>query len=228
MASSSINKQWSIRYLSPVFTIFGEAFAKREENEDVEHFAKTYLFQIFSRVSYLDDFSYITALEDDYFPLSSEKSYTTQLLTTLNPRYVASRHLQLLQGIQLKASNVEMFKNLVNDEVCFNQLKNEITTESVLAIPYLQEMYFLAGLTSHSYGIHHLTQNMPGVMNLLINRTATERVCFLLRQKVFENLLDATPQELSIWLIPVQSEYANIINGNIPKSSKYDIASDFL
>ena len=157
-----------------------------------------------------------------------DRSYTTQLLTTLNPRYVASRHLQLLQGIQLKASNVEMFKNLVNDEVCFNQLKNEITTESVLAIPYLQEMYFLAGLTSHSYGIHHLTQNMPGVMNLLINRTATERVCFLLRQKVFENLLDATPQELSIWLIPVQSEYANIINGNIPKSSKYDIASDFL
>ena len=83
VASSSINKQWSIRYLSPVFTIFGEAFAKREENEDVEHFAKTYLFQIFSRVSYLDDFSYITALEDDYFPLSSEKSYTTQLLTKM-------------------------------------------------------------------------------------------------------------------------------------------------
>lgn len=224
-------KEWIVRYIDKTFDIFGEAYARRDELYDVSHFANSYLLRIFSKISYLDEKSYIKNLELRYFPLSVDKPYCVDFLTVLNPSYIVKSHNELLRELNLRPRNVHMFVNLIKDEECFNIIKDEINSKSLEAMPYLEQMYLLVGLTSELYGIHHLTHNIPAIMNNLIDsgNNVTEQVCFDLRQKVFENLLDADPQELSIWLIPLQSEYSNILNGRSKRlSEKHKVADEYI
>ena len=223
-------KEWVIRYVKPSFEIFGEAFSRREELFDVGHFAKSYLLTLFSKISYLDDKSYIQVLEAQFFPLYPDKQYLDEFLTVLDPSYIAKVHLDLLKEKALRAGNVHMFVNLIKDEDCFVQLKDEINSKTLNDMPYIEKMLLLDGLTLTSYGIQHLTRNMPSVMNSIIDsgNQVTEKLSFDLRLRVFENLLEANPQELSVWLIPLQSEYANILNGRRGRFSSGQLADDYL
>lgn len=225
---SSADKKWSLRYLRHVFSSLGECFAKRHDYEDVEHFGRTYLLQFFSEISYLEDFNVFMELEERYFPFSGEHPDMSEFLTVINPAYFSKYHENIVKNLKLSPRNIEVYRNLLRDETCFELLKDSIISSELLSMPYLEQLYFLEALTAHSYGIHHLTHEMSMVMNDIINKNATERTCFKLRLKVFENLLEANPQELSIWLIPLQSEYTNIMNGKPTQSRGHSIANDYL
>ncbi|CDO95266.1 unnamed protein product [Kluyveromyces dobzhanskii CBS 2104] len=231
IATEGVEKKWIIRYMQPGIEIFGEAFARKEGFFDVDHFAKCYLLRVFSRISYLHDKSYIQQLESKYFPLAPDKSYLSEFLTVLDPVYIAKSHLDLLTDIPLRAGNVCTFVNLLKDEECFMQMKDEVNSKNLNAMPYIEKLSLLVSLSLTSHGIRHLIQDLPSVMASILNggNEVTEKLSFDLRLTFFENLLEASHQELSIYLAPVQSEYSNMLNGRRGRfSPEHHVANDYL
>lgn len=223
---------WALHYILPVIPVFGEIYNDLEKFIDVRYFGKTYLFQIFRKVSYIEDLSFFRELDYKYIHISLNNSDIMDFLAFVNPTYLLENHSKILEDkVMVTPSFLGVLRNLVSDEGCFNLLKDKFSSESILQMPYFEQMVLLEKMTLFSHTTHFLLWESPRVMSNLIGNEdghVIETESVKMRRKVFENLLRFTPQELNVWNQPLRDEYANIVNGGHNATPQPNVATTFL
>ncbi|QLL33887.1 hypothetical protein HG536_0F02120 [Torulaspora globosa] len=220
---------WLLRYVRSIVPTYGQIFAQLEEYSDVKYFARSYLFNFFRKLSYLEDSSIFRELDDTYIHLSPASTYLTDFLSFVNPAYLFEYHPTLITRFsELTPSKLGVIRNLVADPACFAMLKDHFTAESILAMPYMEQMVLLQRFSQFSHSSEYLLHELPKVMSNLISaedRNITESETVALRRESIENLLK---YEDSVWHISLKNELIKIQGGRPRSELHADIASSYI
>ncbi|GAV52402.1 hypothetical protein ZYGR_0AG03930 [Zygosaccharomyces rouxii] len=225
-------RKWLLKYILPILPTFGKIYEKREEFTDVKFFAKSYLFKLFRKVSYLDDESIFTSLDRDYIRISKEHEHINDLLSFVNPEYLYNYYQSLvIEYASVVPSHLGILRNLVANEHCFSLIKNQLTASAILAMPYMEQMVLLQKISQFPHSVHHLLENLPKVMSGLLyneNGEVTETESANLRREILENLLKYDKDTLNVWYGPVRDELRRTIQGTSSNEPQANLASSYL
>lgn len=225
-------RKWLLKYILPVISTFGKVYEKREEFTDVKFFAKSYLFKLFRNVSYLDDESTFTSLDRDYIHISKENEHINDLLSFVNPEYLYNHHrILIIEYASVVPSHLGILRNLIMNEHCFSLIKDQLTANAILAMPYMEQMVLLQKISQFSHSVHYLLEYLPKVMSGLLyneNGEVTETESANLRREILENLLKYNKDTLNVWYAPVRDELRRITQGTSSNEPQASLASSYL
>ncbi|AET40684.1 Hsm3p Ecym_6304 [Eremothecium cymbalariae DBVPG len=225
-------KAWALNSILPVLPVFGYIYLNKNRYVDVHSFAMAYLFQLFRAISYLEGIDILRELDIQYLHISMENDDISHFLATLNPSYFLKYHVELLQShIFIKPSMLQVVKNIISCKETFEVIKPAITSDSILAMPYTEQMILLKRLSEYPYSAEYLIQELPKVItNLITNENGPVRdpETVELRKRVFENLLNKNAAILNVWYEPILDEYSKICYGKRSSSLRTEIADAYL
>ncbi|CAR26423.1 ZYRO0B09328p [Zygosaccharomyces rouxii] len=225
-------RKWLLKYILPIIPSFGKIYEKREEFTDVKFFAKSYLFKLFRKVSYLDDESVFASLDRDYIHISKENEHINDFLSFVNPEYLYNHYQSLIIELtSVVPSHLGILRNLIANERCFSLIKDQLTASAILAMPYMEQMVLLQKLSQFSHSVHYLLEYLPKVMSSLLyneNGEVTETESANLRREILENLLKYDKDTLNVWYSPVRDEYKRIVQGTSSNEAQVNLASSYL
>lgn len=208
---------WASEHVVPLLTSFGEIYANLSSYDDVRVHSLSFVFKLFRAVSYLDDESVFKSLDENYLKLSIDNCHYKEFLSFINPSYLAKYHKNLVKYLSVvKPSNLTAIRNLIADENCFNLIKEDITTHSMLSMPYMEQMVLLEKLSQYPYSVNFMIHCLPMIMSNLIenpNGEVIETETVELRRTTVENLLKFSEEDLNVWYIPLKKLYATMRNG---------------
>ncbi|CDH11334.1 related to DNA mismatch repair protein HSM3 [Zygosaccharomyces bailii ISA1307] len=224
--------QWLLKHILPILPTFGLIYEKRAQYADVKYFARSYLFNLFRKVSYLDDENIFSSLDDNYIHISRENEYISDLLSFVNPKYVYEKHQNLLLEFStIMPSHLGILRNFVADEDCFLLVKSNLTSTAILAMPYMEQMVLLQRMSQFAHCVRYLLDLLPKVMSGLLygeNGEITETECATLRRETFENLLKFDKDVLNVWYEPLREEYKKVSYGGTSNEVQATLASTYL
>lgn len=221
--------EWLLRYIQRIVPALGEIYAENDKYPDVKYFARSYLFRLFQKLSYLADESVFRSLDEQYIHLSSETRYLTDFLSFVNPAYLFKYYPKLLtQSAAVTPSKLGIVRNLVCDPESFALIKPHMTAESILAMPYMEQMVLLQRVSQYSHSAEYLLNELPKVMSTLIangNGAVTESETVALRRETIENLLK---YDQSVWHVPLMNEMVKITGGRPRSQVQASLASSYI
>lgn len=210
IVDSTLNKSWLLENTSPQAEIIGKLYASRTENTDIEHFAQIEISLFFKKLSKISP-EIFSPIDKSYIQL---KSSDTFLLASLDPGYLAISHPNLLKTIDVSVATVPILRNLISDTKSFDIIKQNLTADKLLRIPYLEFVAILVKLSEFQYSAKYLLDNLPRVMNkLLQGANVVEPDSYALRKDTIENLAQYPDQDLNVWREPLKDEYYKLIHG---------------
>ncbi|CCH40651.1 DNA mismatch repair protein [Wickerhamomyces ciferrii] len=211
IVDSSLEKYWLLVNIEDQINIIGKLYAERSTNSDIEYFAVTELSLFFKKLSLISP-SLFETLDNKFVKIGKNDHF---LLATLNASYLGSKHQSILKQLPLNINNISIFRNLISDPTSFNSVKDEITTNKLLKLPYVELFAILSKLAQYNYSAKLLLQELPQVMNKVIEgRNVSEPESYELRKLTIENLLQQSDEDLEIWKSPLQREYYTITHGH--------------
>lgn len=233
------NQYWLLEYLKPVIYLMGSIFEQRDQYHDLMVFAKISLFKFFQEVSYLScssvesDMQIFKELDEKYLHVSVENEFIDDYLSFINPEYLYVSYRSIIENyVVLTATQLPIFRNLITCKNTFELIKNELNSESILSLPYLEQMVLLQKMTQYDYSINYLIYQLPKVMTNLIDNNDNhikEPETVQLRNEIIDSLVKVSPEVLNIWYKPLQAEYAKIRNNvDTRKTAQPIVASSFI
>lgn len=233
------NQYWLLEYLKPVIYLMGSIFEQRDQYHDLMVFAKISLFKFFQEVSYLScssvesDMQIFKELDEKYLHVSVENEFIDDYLSFINPEYLYVSYRSIIENyVVLTATQLPIFRNLITCKNTFELIKNELNSESILSLPYLEQMVLLQKMTQYDYSINYLIYQLPKVMTNLIDNNDNhikEPETVQLRNEIIDSLVKVSPEVLNIWYKPLQAEYAKIRNNvDTRKTTQPIVASSFI
>lgn len=233
------NQYWLLEYLKPVIYLMGSIFEQRDQYHDLMVFAKISLFKFFQEVSYLScssvesDMQIFKELDEKYLHVSVENEFIDDYLSFINPEYLYVSYRSIIENyVVLTATQLPIFRNLITCKNTFELIKNELNSESILSLPYLEQMVLLQKMTQYDYSINYLIYQLPKVMTNLIDNNDNhikEPETVKLRNEIIDSLVKVSPEVLNIWYKPLQAEYAKIRNNvDTRKTAQPIVASSFI
>lgn len=194
-----------------------DLFKKRETNEDVKMFLLNEIINFFGALSrvYPSAFSDV----DKYIDLASS-GYLTEysnnrcltVLATLDPNYLYQAHKDAIKNIPFKAATLIPFRNIYKSRQAYEL--NRPSSEKILELPYLEQMFILVAITSTSWGTSDLLHHWPRVMeSLLSHEGIRDKDTQSFRKETIENLLLNPSDVLSVWFNRLRQAYSEIIHG---------------
>lgn len=224
--------EWMLKYALATIPTFGKVYAERETYPDVKYFARSYLFKFFRTISYLEDDSYFRSLDENFIKISEENEYLKDFLSFVHPGYLFKYHSSLLkQYTNVIPSKLGVIRNIVSDPQCFQLIKGQITADSILSMPYIEQMVLLQKLSQFSYAVQYLVHSLPKVMSNLIQKEGgdiTESETVALRTETITNLLKYEPSDLDAWYIPLTDELAKIHGFSTKNAARTQVTSSYV
>lgn len=222
-------REWLLKYIQPMIPALGRIYAQNDKYPDVRYFARSYLFKFFQKLSYLNDESFFRSLDEGYIHLSSETRYLTDFLSFVNPAYLVKYYPELLtQSAAITPSKLGIIRNLVSNPRSFSLIKPQITADSILAMPYMEQMVLLQRVSQYPHSAEYLLNELPKVMSNLIsngNGDVIESETVALRRETIENLLTYEP---SAWHAALRDEMISIAGGRPRNRAQTSIASSYI
>lgn len=210
IVDSTLNKQWLLQKVLPEVQLIGKLYFERHDNPDVEYFALTDISLFFKKLSFVSPETF-KPIDQSFIKLTHNDNF---LLSSINPSYLAIAYPTLLKGIRLTADTVPVFRNLISDESSFHLIQPEITTEKLQRLSYLEFVAVLNKLSQFQYSAKYLLQNLPQIMNkLLQGGNVIEPESFQLRKDTIEKLLAYPDEDLSVWKEALVGEQYKLTHG---------------
>lgn len=230
---SNSKQFWLLDFLKPVILSMGKIFNEREEHPEIIIFAKIYLFKFFQKTSYLSDLSIFKALDERYLHVAIENEFMDEYLSFINPEYLFQLYKSIIEDfVILTPSKLPIIRNLISNENTFQLIKPELTSDSILSLPFPEQMVLLQKVTQYEYSVKYLIFSLPKVMANLIDNSDNhiiEPETVQLRAEAIENLLKFSPEELNIWYQPLKNELIKIRHNVDPnKTVQTNVASSFV
>lgn len=225
--------EWMLRYALPIIPTFGRIFAENEDHSDVKYFARSYIFKLFRTISYLDDDNVFRSLDNEYIHISAGNENVKDFLSFVNPAYLFKYYPALITEYSVVTpSKLSIVRNVISDKPCFDLIKAEINAESVLSMPYMEQMVLLQRFSQIAHCVHYLIQFLPKVMSNLINNEngdIIESETVALRRETIENLLKFDKHDLNVWYLPLKNELEKIHNGGRSRNeAQFNVASSYI
>lgn len=206
-----LNKEWILVKIKPQLIIISELYFKRFEISDIEFFAVSAICQLFKSLSNAS-IELFKEIDLKYVHLNKKDEL---LLSILNPVYLSRQHFELLKNLPLTIDNVLVFRNLIKAEESFAIIKPNLSSNSLLKLPYLELVAILVVLTKYSYGSRFLLLENPAVMKKLLNgANVIETETYQLRKQTLENLNSLPIEDLDVWKNSIHREYSLLVNGS--------------
>lgn len=210
IVDSSLNSGWLLQKIIPQAELIGKLHMERNENTDIEYFALNEIALFFKKFSYISP-SNFKLIDQKYIKLTNNDDF---LLTSLNPGYLVTSHAALLKTLNLTEQEVAIFKNLIPNESSFLLVKPKITTEKLQRLSYVAFINILEKLSEFQYSALYLLQELPQVMNkLLQGDNVIERESYQLRRTTIENLTRYPSEDLSVWKEALEGEHYKLTHG---------------
>lgn len=223
------SQKWLLKYVAIVVPTFGQIYSDLENYPDVKYFGLTYLFKFFRCLSYLEDNSLFRELDETYIHMATISTHLTEFLSFVNPAYLFQHHPSLIvRSANLTPSKLGIIRNLIADPGCFVMLKDHLTADSILAMPYMEQMVLLQGFSQHSHCSEYLLNELPKVMSNLISHDygdIREPETVALRRETIENLLKYGGSE---WTSSLKDELIKIQGGRSRNEIRTNIASSYV
>ncbi|CAL9736274.1 DNA mismatch repair protein Hsm3p [Monosporozyma servazzii] len=224
---------WLLDFLKPVILSLGQIFDQKDKQPQIVSFAKMYLFKFFQKVSYLSDLTIFKELDEKYLHVSIENDFIEEFLSFINPEYLYESHRPIIEDLViLSPSKLPIIRNLVSDENTFNVIKTELTSVSILSLPYPEQMVLLQKMTQYEHSVKYLILSLPKVMSNLIDNADNhiiEPETVQLRTEAIDNLLKFSSEELNVWYQPLKDEFVKIRHNVDPnKTVQASVASAFI
>lgn len=118
-----------------------------------------------------------------------------------------------------------------SEKQSFDQVKDNLTSDAILSLPYSEQMVLLQKLTCYEYSARYLLNDLSKVMsNTLDDKSGsiTEPETSELRREVLENLLTFDSGMLNVWFQPTQEAYRLLVNGGKVQDSMAHVADTYL
>ncbi|EDO17206.1 hypothetical protein Kpol_1035p19 [Vanderwaltozyma polyspora DSM 70294] len=229
---SKDTKYWVLQYLIPIFDSFGSIYADLEENIEVKLYGLSYLFKLFRNISFLEDETIFRKLDVSFLKISNSNEHIIDFMSFVKPNYLLKYHKELVLDLSVVSpSKLGILRNLIGDEQCFNEIEEHLTSNSIIALPYLEQMVLLEKLSQYEYSTVFLINTLPKVMNNLIHSQdsdVTEPETVRLRENTIENLLRFGATVLDIWGLPLREELNQIRFGRTNKEAEAHVASSYI
>ncbi|SCV03847.1 LAMI_0H11430g1_1 [Lachancea mirantina] len=210
---------------------YGEIYSRINEFEDVNLFGRSYVLKLFQALSYLQDQSFFGSLDKKYSIVAAGNSDLRDLLTLLNPEYLLKDCRGFLENqITIKPTSLPILRNILKVQDGFALVQPMLTSEAILAMPYLELMAFLDILTLHDYSTTFLLESLPKVISSLIEDDSgriIEPLTVRTRAQVLERLLELDPGRLTVWHAPLLEAHQRMTTGKY-RSNTIDIAESYL
>lgn len=232
----SQDKYWALKHVKQTLPIFARLFEDTENYPDVRAFSKNRLLQLFAEISRIDEegFSFFQTIDKDYLKIGSEPKLVNEWLELINPRYLIKNHKDLVVNhFSISGYSMEVLRNLVADEECFDSIRGKFNSEIILKLPYLEQMQLVEALTRYAYTSKFLINELPKVMSSLIGEGTADTIIDLetihYRNSAMINLLNMGENDLNIWFVPLTEEYSTAVNGKkYSKGGETKIADDYI
>ncbi|CCH61670.1 hypothetical protein TBLA_0F01270 [Henningerozyma blattae CBS 6284] len=200
---------WSLPDFQPIFNAYGSIYKDIDTYPDIQSFAKTHIFKLFAKISYLNDSSIYHALDTSYLKISPICPDIVDFLSFTNPNYLFIHHNSLCTRFSIfKPSNIPILRNLITLPQTFQLITPNIN--SLLQLPYLEQMVLLQKMSQYHHCIVFLINNCPSIISNLLNTNKSniiESETVELRNEVLENFLHFDKSILDVWFEPLKKEY---------------------
>ncbi|KAK5780761.1 hypothetical protein RI543_001883 [Arxiozyma heterogenica] len=216
------NYYWLLEYLKPIIFLMGSIFDQRDQYPDLIYFAKIPVFKFFQEVSYLpsssieSDMQIFKDLDEKYLHVSIENEFINDYLSFINPDYLYRFYRSIIDNyVVLTATQLPIFRNLILSKSTFELIQNKLDAESILSLPYLEQMVLLEKMTKYEYSINYLIYQLPKVMTNLIDNNDNhikEPETVQLRSEIIDALIKLSPEVLNVWYKPLKAEYVKVCN----------------
>lgn len=236
VGATSEQRQFSIwvldRVLSVVIPIYGKIYKQMHEDYMIETFGRKYLFSLFKEISMLSDSHYFEELDSRYLNLTPSNLDFSEFMKFIKPSYLMEvQHDYILGNLTVTPSNLMAWRNLISEKQSFDQVKDNLTSDAILSLPYSEQMVLLQKLTCYEYSARYLLNDLSKVMsNTLDDKSGsiTEPETSELRREVLENLLTFDSGMLNVWFQPTQEAYRLLVNGGKVQDSMAHVADTYL
>lgn len=225
------NTEWLLKYVLEIIPTFGKIYSLGDNYPDIRYFSRTYLFKFFRKVSYLEDDSYFKSLDEKYLRISEQNKNLKDFLSFVNPAYLFRYHCSLLRDyITVTPTKLGAIRNVISDPQCFELIKNHLTSDAILLLPYMEQMVLLQRLSLFSHSVYYLVHSLPRVMSNLIQNSGdiSEPETASLREEAIVNLLRFNSTTLNVWYIPLTDALAKISNPKTKHEPEPQLASSFI
>ncbi|CUS21109.1 LAQU0S02e06062g1_1 [Lachancea quebecensis] len=220
------------RMLGVVIPAYGKLYKQIHEYYMIETFARRYLFRLFREISMLKDDRYFEKLDSEYLNLTPSNPDFSEFIKSIKPSYLMRvQHDCILRNLTVTPSNLMVWRNLISEESSFNQVKDILTSDAILSLPYYEQMVLLQKLTCYEHSARYLLNDLSKVMsNTLDDKSGsiTEPETSELRREVLENLLMFDSEMLNVWSQPTREAYRLIVNGERVQDSTAHVADTYL
>ncbi|CAB4254548.1 similar to Saccharomyces cerevisiae YBR272C HSM3 Proteasome-interacting protein involved in the assembly of the base subcomplex of the 19S proteasomal regulatory particle (RP) [Maudiozyma barnettii] len=200
---------------------------------DVVLVAKSYFFKFFREVSYLPDLSYFRQLDTNDISIDYDNSDLIDFLSFVNPEYLYQYCNELIVDyVKVLAFHLSIWRNIIQHEKMFSLVKSKLVSNSILKLPYLEQMVLLDKLSQFDYSAEFLVLSLPGVMSNLINDQNVNNLVnpetIELRATVIRNLLKFNENLLNMWYITLTAELFKISHPGQYKEARTKIEETFI
>lgn len=229
--SAKLSHNWLTEYLVKSIEQFGAIYRDIDNYIEVKLFSKKYLFRLFAKVSFYKDSNLYHSLDLKYFHINELSEDILDFLSFSNPSYLLQFHSDLcLKFSVLKPSNITVIRNLVSNEKTFNLIKENITSDLFVKMPYMEQMVLWQKISQFEYCVKYLVTSTPSIISSLLNtekENIVEPETVELRRQTFDNLLKLDDSIFDVWLDLIKKEYISITNGKPIDNSMTKIADEF-
>ncbi|KAH3900581.1 uncharacterized protein SCODWIG_00200 [Saccharomycodes ludwigii] len=216
--NSSPGREIPLPKVTPSLFAFASIYANIDDYNDAKYFAKSYLFQLFHKVSQLQGTEELYRdLDLKYLHINEANKDIVDFLSFTNPIYLLKYHKMVLDSIvELNMRCFCIIKNLSSSSVSFTYLKKFLSGKKILQMSYLEQILLIQILVKYDYSADYLLFSLPEVVSDSIiskNTVLRDPEILALKEQVLITLLGHSDTTLKMWKGPLEKELEVVKRG---------------